>query len=453
MFKKVEVWVLCLVIFVGIFFTIFFGSLVKTELVGKKYGWLSKSALFLADIPFNIRDLFRPSSPVLDEIRHSNLKKGFNTYLEPDLRGPKYLLLSRWDTDINQGVVELIDLHEFKVLHRWDPDLTKFHKSFDSTNPLLRDIRFTSPEALFQIFNPILANGILYFHGNRTPILGLDSESNIVKVFDDYFHHSLELTKDNYLWTTNVSCPEKNKLIQNGECNKYVRDENIIKLDLEGKVIFKKNITDMLYENNINVFKNTDSNVDITHVNDVQPIHVSTKFWDEDDVFISLRSLDLALLYDTKLNKIKWVSSFLSGLKNQHDINILSENEITIFNNNIKYSMKNGNLSRKVDDYSKMVVYNFKTDRYSGLLDDHFKEHEIKTATSGRGEVTKNGNVLIEESNYGRLIYLNSTGKKIWEYYNLGDNAKAGQITWNNLISEKFEIEQVEEFLKSKENL
>ena len=34
-----------------------------------------------------------------------------------------------------------------------------------------------------------LANEILYFHGNRTPILGLDAESNIVKVFDDYYHH------------------------------------------------------------------------------------------------------------------------------------------------------------------------------------------------------------------------------------------------------------------------
>ena len=190
-----------------------------------------------------------------------------------------------------------------------------------------------------------------------------------------------------------------NKLIQNNECNNYVRDENIIKLDLQGEVIFKKSITDLLYENNINVYKNNDNNIDITHVNDVQPIHYSSEFWDENDVFISLRSLDLAFLYDTVQEKIKWTSSYLSGLKNQHDINILSNKEITIFNNNIKYSMNDGNRVRAVDEYSSMVVYNFETNEYQSLLDEYFKKYEIKTATSGRGEVDWNGNILIEETN------------------------------------------------------
>ena len=42
--------------------------------------------------------------------------------------------------------------------------------------------------------------------------LGIDAESNIVKVFDDYYHHSLELTRDNHLWTTNVSCPVNTRI-------------------------------------------------------------------------------------------------------------------------------------------------------------------------------------------------------------------------------------------------
>ena len=453
MFKKIEVWILYLVIFAGIFITILFGSLVKSELVGNKKGWLSKSALFLAEIPGNIRELLNPESPIFTDVRHKNLNRGFNVYAEPDLRGPKYLLLSRWDTDINQAIVELIDIHRFKVLHRWNPDITNFLKGFDSNNQLLKELKFKSPENLFEIFSPVLANEILYFHGNRTPILGLDAESNIVKVFDDYYHHSLELTKDNYLWTTNVSCPVNNQLIQEKECNDHVRDENIIKLDLEGKVVYEKNITDLLYENNINVYRNNDNNVDITHVNDVQPIHFSSKYWDDNDVFISLRSLDLALLYDTMENKIQWTSSFLSGLKNQHDINVLSEKEITIFNNNIKYSMKDGKRSRIVDEYSTMIVYNFETNEYTSLLDKYFKEYEIKTATSGKGEVSLNGDILIEETNYGRLIYLDSNGKKLWEFYNLGKNGLAGTVTWHNLITEDFEIKHIERFLKKRRNL
>ena len=161
MFKKIEVWVLCLVIFIGFFFTILFGSLVKTELVGKKYGWFSKSALFLANIPFNIRDLFATIKPILDEARHKDLSRGFNIYVEPDIKGPKYLLLSRWDTDTNNGIVELVDIHKFEILHRWDPDITKFLKAYSTNNPLLKDIAYT-PLKLFSKFLTLLWQMVSY---------------------------------------------------------------------------------------------------------------------------------------------------------------------------------------------------------------------------------------------------------------------------------------------------
>ena len=78
--------------------------------------------------------------------------------------------------------------------------------------------------------------------------------------------------------------------------------------------------------------------------------------------------------------------------------------------------MNDGNRVRAVDEYSSMVVYNFETNEYQSLLDEYFKKYEIKTATSGRGEVDWNGNILIEETNYGRLIYLDSSGKKLWSF-------------------------------------
>ena len=40
-----------------------------------------------------------------------------------------YLLLSRFDGDLKQGIVELVDLRNFKVLHTWNPDFDAFNKS------------------------------------------------------------------------------------------------------------------------------------------------------------------------------------------------------------------------------------------------------------------------------------------------------------------------------------
>ena len=60
MFKKIEIWILYLTLFLSIFFAIGFGVLVRQELVGNvRQGWMSKSALFLAEIPMNTKKLIK----------------------------------------------------------------------------------------------------------------------------------------------------------------------------------------------------------------------------------------------------------------------------------------------------------------------------------------------------------------------------------------------------------
>ena len=56
MFKKIEIWILYLVVFLGIPITAVFGVLVRQELTGSvKLGRISKAALFLSELPKNIK--------------------------------------------------------------------------------------------------------------------------------------------------------------------------------------------------------------------------------------------------------------------------------------------------------------------------------------------------------------------------------------------------------------
>ena len=124
MFKKIEIWILYLVLFLFLPFGIIFGVLVRQELVGKvKLGRLSKTALFLADIPANIK---RAS---IDDLE---IKKDRFPYLDGFNGTPNkyesYLLYTKFDGDLREGIVELIDLTNFKVLHTWNPDINKFNK-------------------------------------------------------------------------------------------------------------------------------------------------------------------------------------------------------------------------------------------------------------------------------------------------------------------------------------
>jgi hypothetical protein len=97
MFKKIEIWILYLVIILSILFAIGFGTLVRQELVGQtKAGWISKTALSLAESPLILREFL---------IDHNRRKDRFHT-LEGFAGTPNaqksYLLHSRYDNDLQE---------------------------------------------------------------------------------------------------------------------------------------------------------------------------------------------------------------------------------------------------------------------------------------------------------------------------------------------------------------
>ena len=112
MFKKIEIWTLYLALLLGIPLIIGFGFLVRQELVGTiKLGFLSETALFLSKIPVKIKAATRSDFMLEDKFP---LLGGFNG--NPNSHG-SFLLLSRYDGNSGEGIVELVDLLNFKVLH------------------------------------------------------------------------------------------------------------------------------------------------------------------------------------------------------------------------------------------------------------------------------------------------------------------------------------------------
>ena len=111
LFKKIEIWILLLVIIFLLIFTIFFGSLVLR----------SETAKNIALIPNNIKK-FISSSDLSVESRFGD-KKGLIIYNKNFNYEKKYLLLSRYDGDLERSLVELIDLNTGKIIHTWKPDI------------------------------------------------------------------------------------------------------------------------------------------------------------------------------------------------------------------------------------------------------------------------------------------------------------------------------------------
>ena len=72
----------------------------------------------------------------------------------------------------------------------------------------------------------------------------------------------------------------------------------------------------------------------------------------------------MVLLYRPSTNEIIWKGA--GPFFHQHDVDILDNHRISVFNNNSKDFAG----SNVVDGHNEVIIYDFKTDEYSSYLKD-----------------------------------------------------------------------------------
>ena len=458
MFKKIEIWILYLVLLLGIPVTIVFGVLVRQEIEGttKKgnvdISFLTKPAAYIARIPekliitFLKPNVHRINDP-WDENRYFYTQKGFNG--TPNST-ESFLLLSRYDGDLNEGIVELIDLTNFKVLHTWNPDIDGFNKlikSVDNFNYVNRDAN----NSRYILYHPkLLPDGGLSF--NHHLLRKIDACSNLIFQNDqEHFHHSNETDLEGNIWVPISIMPSSLPIEKVGRSSIDSRvyiDDGILKLSPDGDVLYKKSVSQIFIDNGLEyllfsvgdrVFTN-----DPIHLNDIQPVDYDGNFWKKGDVFLSLRHQSMVLLYRPSTNKIIWKGT--GPFFHPHDVDIVNESTISVFNNNSKHFV-NGEV---VDGNSEVILYDFKTNKYSSYLNNSLIKEDVKTNTQGRSQILSNGDLFVEETNYGRTLYFDSDGSLKWTHVNTAKNGNLYNIGWSRILYNEEDIKAVKKFLQTR---
>ena len=446
MFKKIEIWVLYLVILLGIPITISFGFLVRQELVGvTKFGRVSKTALVLAELPKNIKQIATNSLIVEDRFP---LLDGFNGTPNSN---ESYLLLSRYDGDLGEGIVELIDLNNFNVLHTWNPDINEFNQSVKKIDEF-KYIDRDNNNSRYLMRHPILLkDGGLVFQHN-SPLRKIDACSNIIfQNKHDIFHHSIETDIEGNIWVPSHMYPQSlpiEKVGRNLIQEKGYYDDGIVKLSPDGEILFEKSVSQIFIDNDLEylLFSANDFKFpkDPIHLNDIQPVDFDGEFWQKGDVFLSLRHQSMVLLYRPSSNQIIWKGT--GPFFYQHDVDILNEHTISVFNNNLKI-FSGGDI---VEGTNEVIIYDFKTNEYSSYLKDSLIKHDVKTKSGGRSQIISNGDLLVDEENSSRILYFDSDGSLRWTYVNRADDGKIYYVAWPRILYNKEDIKMVNNFLKSK---
>ena len=251
-------------------------------------------------------------------------------------------------------------------------------------------------------------------------------------VIDGGFHHSNEKDFEGNFWIPSWSFPINTKGI-NLDINEsdisqnmnFFHDDEIVKISSEGKILFKKTIISILRENGLeSLIFPTGENKDPLHLNDIQPVIKDTQYWKRGDVFISLRNISMVFLYRPSENKILWYSQ--GPWVFQHDVDIINETEISVFDNNLDNFTKS-----RVDGSSSVVIFDFKTNEFRRPFDKAFVDNNAHTLTGGLHALLKNGDVFVELTDSGRLMRVDKKGNIKWEYINRASNNNIYLLNWS----------------------
>ncbi len=420
---------------------ILFGALLRHHYIGaERFKNLQKIAVFFAEVPSNIKFIIKNRTlegniiPPINENIYND-KKIFDKKLTIQKRD-ELLVLSRQDGDLNRSIVEIRDLNTFDVLHTYKPNIDEIYNKIDFTREEFNYWKKIYGVDRFRMVHPAIAlNGDLIFQ-SPSPLIKIDLSGKIIWVKDkDIYHHSIELDLDENIYVASHKDPFSEKVSKfvgkksNGNKRIFL-DDTINILDQNGNEIFSKSVSDILIEHGLvhRIFASESFVTDPIHLNDIQPVLKDGPYFKKGDLFLSLRNLNMIILYRPKTNKI--IKIIEGGFLNQHDVDIIDEKTISIYNNNVYINYK----QKKVDGNNEILFYDFESNLFSKRFENTFKKLKINTVHSGLADFLKDGSAIIEDNNNGRIFYLNNEGEVIWEFNNLNSNKQLYDLWWSRVI-------------------
>lgn len=445
MFKKFFTYLVFLITFLAFVVAMMFGAIVKYHYEGgKEYQSLQKTILFISSIPKTInilienRDISGDFIEPINDIIHDD-KKIFDKKLDTaSTHHENLILVSRHDGDLGRSIVEIRDLNTFEVLHSYLPDIEKIYDKMNLPEEELKNLIKDHGVNRYFMWHPAITTlGELIFK-SVGPLVKIDFNSNVIWVNNDSkYRHSIELDDEENIYAPSLYLPYSKVIdkyigLKNGNEKFNFEDDAINILDSNGKTLFSKSVTKILIENGyINrIFSQQSHKYDPIHINDIQPVLKDTQYFKKGDVFLSLRNLSMIVLYRPSTNKI--IKVIEGEFYNQHDVDILDDRRISIYNNNVFLDFKD---KRKVKDNNEIIIYNFETDTFSKMFEKTFIENKINTNTHGLVDFLIDGSALVEDRNNGRILYINDQGEVVWIFHNLSSKKQIYDLWWARVIN------------------
>ncbi|GAA0329088.1 hypothetical protein GCM10009087_44140 [Sphingomonas oligophenolica] len=434
MHRSVPLWFLLFLVLSGLLVLMAFGALVAyASSGGNRLSALTSPALAIANIPLNAaRAVTAPTEPITHENRE-DLPAGFWRNPQSTLVDDGYALISGYDAKRKRYLVDLTRLSDGKVMHEYAPDIAAINRR-SHIGPSI-NLDANHPPARYRITHPLLMpDGGIVFH-NSTPQVRIDACGRVLWTYDGIFDHSNELDADGNIWTPDQ--PLTSRLAHVGPA---FREDLITKFSPDGRLLKAESIAAILERNHLaRLWRSIPYTNDPTHLNDIQPVLQSGPYWQKGDLFISLRHLSLLMLYRPSTGRILWWQQGPWSM--QHDVDILDDHRISVFDNGVQSGPDGPNPRATNGDHvvnhNRLYVYDFATGKAESPYEAAFAAQDIRTVTQGLATMMGNGDLFVEETNYGRLLRMAPDGTVRWRYITGGPGGKRFELGWSRYLDPK----------------
>ncbi|WP_209509805.1 MULTISPECIES: arylsulfotransferase family protein [unclassified Ruegeria] len=442
-FKKVEIWILGLCLVAGFLCMLLFGAIVLDEERGRKelgsahFGEIGKAAMTLAEIPENTWQAFkkfgRPDTKMMPFLRlppDDDLPDGWSWIQPPGSNGlTGYLLLSRYNGDQTQHEIELMSLETGEVHRTWSPKPEMLLATVDRLPEFDGVASYENwNNAYFRYIHPYLTeDGRLLLKNHNAPLFMMSPCGDIEWSLSEYlFHHSTSSDGEGGFWIPSYQLDERPEDLS----PKFARD-TLVQVSSKGEVLVEEALDEILVQNGLRhlLFPAAHFYSDPMHLNDIEPVLTSGPHWQKGDLFLSLRTPSLVALYRPSTREIIW--SKAGPWLSQHDVDILDDHRIAVFNNNAY----DRGLGARVEGVSEILIYDFKTGSVESPFREVLKSVGAATVSEGLQDFTPSGHVIFEEANRGRIFVLDGAGKMVATFVNRAENGEAYFLGWSRYVS------------------
>ena len=276
-----------------------------------------------------------------------------------------------------------------------------------------------------------MENGDLITKATMTPLLRINSCSGAVWMNDDLvFHHSTEPDGTGGYWSPTVTEPSSLP-----DVGPTFLEDTLTHVTADGKVLEQISLPQIFLRHGreFDLFPTGHYNDDPLHLNDIQPVLADGPYWKKGDLFLSLRAKSMIMLYRPSTDEIVWMQQ--GPWLSQHDVDILDDHRIAVYDNHA--SSRNGGVGT-VRGNSDIVVYDFSTNQFTRPYSAAMKREDVQSMYEGLYTILPAGDVIVEDHNSGRILFLAADGRKLGQFINRNPDGKVYQVGWGRYVDQAY---------------